>query len=106
MKLRRSIAILVAALAICIPLRGQDDIDMKPLPLGGFNNQGSVSVGYRFTDVKGYRPMYQELFDLQNGFRLTDFNLFGEAQEGAKPFADEYSLSMSGLGGDPFPTAQ
>jgi len=32
--------------------------------------------------------------------------LFGEAKEGTNAFADDYSLTMSGLGGDPFPTAQ
>ena len=46
------------------------------------------------------------MFDLQKGFRLQDFNIFGESQPGVNPFADTYSLSTSGLGGDPNPTAQ
>ena len=50
--------------------------------------------------------MYQELLSLQSGPRLLDFNMSGEAKEGAHTFADSYWLSMSGLGGDPFPTAQ
>ena len=53
--------------------------------------QGPATVGYRFDDVKGYVPMFQELSDLQKGFRLLDFNMFGEAQKGANPFADSYS---------------
>ena len=74
--------------------------------LGDFTLSGSATAGYRFTDVKGYEPQYQEMFDLGNGFRLLDLNLYGESQEGKNPFADTFSLQMSSLGGDPFPTAQ
>jgi len=77
-----------------------------PFDFGPFVTQGSASVGYRFTDIKGFEPMYRELFDLQRGPRLLDFSLFGDAKEGAHPFADNYSLLLSNLGGDPFPTAQ
>jgi hypothetical protein len=80
--------------------------EARPIDIGGLNTQGSVSFGYRFTDVKGYAPSYRQLFGLQKGLRLMDFSLFGEAKEGERPFIDDYSLSMSGLGGDPFPTAQ
>jgi hypothetical protein len=86
-------------------LRAQDKQE-TPLVLGGFNTQGSVTVGYRFDDIKGYRPMFQELSDLNSGFRLMDFNVFGEAAKGTNPFADSYSLSVSGLGGEPFETGQ
>lgn len=103
----RFLALLTGLLTLLCPmLRAQEGSEAPPVPIGGFNNQGSVTLGYRFDDVKGYQPMYQELFDLQPGLRLTDFNIFGEAQEGTNPFADSYSLMMSGLGGDPFPTAQ
>ena len=78
----------------------------KPLVLGGFENQGSFTTGYRFTDVSGYRPKFDELFDLNSGFRVLDFSLFGKAQEGQNRFADDYSLTLSGLGGDPYSTAQ
>jgi len=91
---------------LCPALPAQEGSSAPNIPWGGFDNQGSVTLGYRFDDIKGYRPMYQELFDLEPGLRLTDFNLFGEAQEGTNPFADSYSLMMSGLGGDPFPSAQ
>ena len=63
-------------------------------------------MGYRFTDVKGYAPMYREMFGLESGPRLMDFSLSGEAKPGVNAFADDYSLNLSGLGGDPFPTAQ
>ena len=63
-------------------------------------------MGYRFDDVKGYRPMFQELSGLEPGFRLMDFSMFGEAAKGANTFADSYSLSVSGLGGEPFEMGQ
>jgi hypothetical protein len=95
---------LSVVLALSIPVRAQDT--EKPLVLGGFENQGSFTTGYRFTDVSGYRPKYDELFDLNSGFRVLDFSLFGKAQEGQNRFADDYSLTLSGLGGDSYSTAQ
>src|SRR5579859_5097312 len=105
---RRSLIFLFMA-TLLLPasgLRAQEQAESAPLTIGDFTTQGSVTAGYRFTDVKGYQPQYLELFDLQQGFRLQDFNMFGEAVPGTNPFADTYSISMSGLGGDPFPTAQ
>ena len=99
---------LLVSLAVLLTgnvLRGQDNTE-TPLVLGGFNTQGSVTVGYRFDDIKGYVPMFQELSDLNRGFRLMDFNIFGEAAKGTNPFADSYSISASGLGGEPFEVGQ
>jgi hypothetical protein len=106
MRLGKWIVISLAALALsCGVLVAQDNAE-TPLNIGGFNTQGSVTVGYRFDDVKGYRPMFQELSGLEKGFRLMDFNVFGEAAKGANPFADSFSLSLSGLGGEPFEMGQ
>ena len=106
MRLREQLLISPAVLLLGgSVLRAQDNAE-TPLNLGGFNTQGSVTVGYRFDDIKGYAPMYQELSGLEKGFRLMDFNMFGEAAKGANPFADSYSLSVTGLGGEPFETGQ
>ncbi len=108
MKPRCHVVLFLAGLLL-LPslLRAQEsDIEAPPLTIGNFENQGSASFGYRFTDIKGFKPMYQELLSLQSGPRLLDFNMSGEAKEGSHTFADSYWLSMSGLGGDPFPTAQ
>ena len=103
---RNPILLLTAAmLAVSLPLLAQDEAG-TPVSFGGFDNHGSVTVAERFTDVRGYYPQFQEMFNLRNGFRLQDLRIYGAAKEGAKPFADRYSLSMSGLGGDLFPTAQ
>ncbi len=101
----RFLMFFAAFLALPMMLGAQDSQE-TPGGFGAFNTQGSVSVGGRFADVKGYQPMYLQLFDLQPGFRLMDFNAFGEAKEGTNPLLDNYSLEMSNLGGDPFPTAQ
>jgi hypothetical protein len=110
MKRTRQIVLLAAGvIALPLVLAGQEATgsgETKPFDFGGFASQGSASFGYRFTDIKGYDPMYREMFDLEQGPRLMDFSLFGEAKEGAVPFADVYSLILSNLGGDPFPTAQ
>jgi hypothetical protein len=78
----------------------------RPLEWGGFENSGSATFGYRFTDVSGYQPKFQELFNLRQGPRLLDFNLFGKAKDGENRFADDYSLTASGIGGDPFTAVQ
>lgn len=99
---------VTALMVICPALEAQDETanPAPPLVLGGFQTQGSATAGYRFTNVKGYQPMYQELFDLNKGFRVQDFNIYGEAVEGSHSFADTWSVLASGLGGDPFPAVQ
>jgi hypothetical protein len=81
-----------------------------PLPehvtLGPYDTEGSVTVGYRFTDIGGREQKFTELFNLQQGFRLMDFNLTGRTSKGASAFADSFSINASGLGGDPFPGGQ
>ena len=106
MRLEKRFLISLAVLLIGGGIVRAQDSAEAPLTLGGFNTQGSVTVGYRFDDVKGYVPMYQELSGLEQGFRLMDFNMFGEAAKGINTFADSYSISVSGLGGEPFETGQ
>src|SRR5579864_9789661 len=81
----RFLILMAAALLMTSPgLRAQDEPE-TPLTLGAFNTQGSVSAGYRFTDIKGYQPQYLQLFDLQKGFRLQDFSMFGDRRKGPIP---------------------
>src|SRR5215471_18724551 len=94
------------AIVALLPLTAFAQADSKPASFGGFDNQGSTTFGYRFTDVNGYRPKFEELFDLNSGPRLLDFSLFGKAQEGQNRFANDYSLTLSGLGGEPYTTMQ
>jgi len=59
----------------------------QTLVLGSFENSGSVTFGYRLDSVSGYKPEYQELFDLQSGPRLLDFSLFGHVSDGKNPLS-------------------
>ncbi len=106
MRIWRPFFISLAVLLLVGNVLPAQDSAEAPTTIGGFDTQGSVTVGYRFDDVKGYAPMFQELSGLEKGFRLMEFNIFGEAAQGANHFADSYSLSLSGLGGEPFETGQ
>jgi hypothetical protein len=97
----------VASLLLFAPFaKTQEDPEHTPIILGDFTIAGSATGGFRFEDVKGYQPQFQEMFDLGKGFRLLDFNLYGESRDARNAFADSFSLQMTSLGGDPFPTVQ
>jgi hypothetical protein len=99
--------VFMAGFLLLAPFAGaQENSQSIPIVLGDFTFSGTATAGYRFTDVKGYQPQYQEMFDLGNGFRVLDLSLYGESREGKNSFADAFSLQLSSLGGDPFPTAQ
>ena len=105
MRITRSLLFLVVVFLAVFPVLKAQDQSEPSLQWGGFGVQGSASAGYRFTDVKGYQPMYEELYNLKSGPRLMDFSLFGH-NDGTNPFANDFSLTMSGMGGDPYPGAQ
>lgn len=86
---------LVAGLAV--PSWGQDAAPV----IAGFRTQGTITAGYRFTDVQGRRQKFDELFNLRNGFRIHEFSWMGRSVTGDS-FADSISLFSSGLGGDPY----
>ena len=66
---------------------------------------GSITAGYRFTDVSGRREKYNELFDLRSGFRVQDFSLYSnEARK--SPLYDSFFVTASGIGGEPFSGGQ
>lgn len=97
---------LAALMMFLMPLALPAQEQPPPVSLGGFETQGSVTTGYRFTDTTGREQKFLELFNLQSGPRVMEFDLLGRALPGSNPFADSYSLTMSGLGGDPFPGGQ
>jgi hypothetical protein len=107
MSLRFYRLLLLGVCAIVLPV-GLPAQERPPeqLELGPYEAQGSVTVGYRFTDFKGREQKFLELFDLQQGFRVMDFNLMGKAAKGSDMFADSFSVSASGLGGDPYSGGQ
>lgn len=101
----RQIAVMLLILATAAPAAHARQEAPAQSTSESFENHGEITVGYRFTDVKGYSPQYQQLFNLRDGFRVHDFIVHGDAREGNNRFADGYSLAASGIGGDPFVTA-
>jgi len=81
------------------------------LPLGATAQQtesethGSVTTGYRFTDIAGRKEKFTEFFGLRDGFRVHDFTLWGNAPRENR-FFDSYSMTSSGIGGEPFAGGQ
>ncbi len=65
--------------------------------VGGFETTGSITAGYRFTDISGRREKFAELFSLRSGFRLHDISLVGTAIDNQR-FADSYTFAASGIG--------
>jgi hypothetical protein len=99
--------LVIAGVAILLASAGlQAQDNPAPVNVGGLETQGSVTAGYRFVDVSGRRQKYNELFDLRKGPRLDEFELFGRAPDKGNPYIDTYSVTASGLGGDPFPGGQ
>ncbi|HEY3453836.1 MAG TPA: hypothetical protein VGK64_04480 [Bryobacteraceae bacterium] len=96
--------IMCSGLLLAPALRAQ--IPEAPFDWGPYQTDGSATVGYRFDDIGGRKEMFKQLFGLDSGLRLFDFNLTGKAKQGTNPFADTYQLTASGLGGDPFPGGQ
>jgi hypothetical protein len=101
----RSLLFLAVILLAITPALEAQNQDATPAQWGAFQVHGSAGFAYRFTDIKGYEPMYMELYNLRKGPRITEFNLFGRSN-GTNPFADTFSLTSSGLGGDPYPGVQ
>jgi hypothetical protein len=102
----RIVVAATAVLAISTVLFAQEEPRGNPVSFGGFENHGEATAGYRFTDVSGYRPQFQQMFNLRDGFRVHDLSLYGDAQDRKGAFADRYTFTASGIGGDPFPSAK
>ena len=104
--MKAALRFITIAAILLVAARVQAQDNPAPANLGGFETQGSVTAGYRFLETKGRREKYLELFNLRKGFRLNEFELFGRAPDKGNNYADTYSITASGLGGDPFPGGQ
>lgn len=74
----------------------------KPIKFGAYTVSGSGSFGYRFVDVGGNHGKYNELLNLQEGFRLFDGEFVVQPSKPNQGWFDRLSVSAQGLGGDPF----
>lgn len=100
-----SLGFIICSLMIPVASLAQSQLPER-VSLGPYDTEGSVTVGYRFTDIGGREQKFTELFTLDQGFRLMDFNLTGRTTDGLNMFADSFSVHASGLGGDPFAGGQ
>jgi hypothetical protein len=90
------VLLMIGALSV-LPALGQDATP------SAYTFSGSVGFGYRLTDVNGSRAKYDQLLNLQEGFRLFDTQLNFLPKEPGTGWFDRLTLSGQGLGGDPFP---
>jgi hypothetical protein len=102
----RFILVLFILILFVFPCLVSAQMEQPPFNLGPFQSQGSITAGYRLDSISGYRPGFQQMFDLQSGFRIFDFNFSGKASENLSLPVDDFQLTASGLGGDPFPGGQ
>lgn len=74
-----------------------------PFHLGAYNFSGVTSFGYRFVDLNGNHAKYNQVFNLQQGFRVFDTQLNFLPREPNHRWFDRLSVTTQGLGGDPHP---
>ncbi len=90
------------AMAAAAPFLAAQDTP-TPLKAGDYTVSGMGSFGYRFVDLNGNQGKYDQLLNLQQGFRLFDLELNAQPTELNHGWFDYFSLTAQGLGGDPFP---
>ena len=83
--------------AVTDPARAQD---ADPSP---YNFSGAVSFGYRFLDLNGDQGKYNQVLNLQEGFRVFDTQLDFLSNEVGTGWFDRFTITAQNLGGDPYP---
>jgi hypothetical protein len=75
------------------------------LTFGGFQWNGAIELGYRFTDIDGSKNRYKETVNLMEGLRLFDFSLLGRNLNPGTGVVDYFNLTGRNIA-DPFPSAR
>ena len=88
----------------CVPFASAQD--KAPRRIGNYDFTGTASFGYRFLDLNGNQAKYNQLLNLQEGFRVFDTHLSFQSVELNQGWFDRFSLSSQNLGGEPFPGIQ
>ena len=87
MKRRLTMFIILGSALLGLPRRSPAQ-ETKSATAGGFETTGSITAGYRFTDIGGRRQKFAELFSLRSGFRVHEINLVIETH------SDEGMISL------------
>ena len=98
------LCLLAIGLGTCPSVTRAQEND--PLRVGNYDFAGTTSFGYRFLELNGNQGKYNEVLNLQEGFRLFDTQLNFQAREPNQSWFDRFSVSTQNLGGDPFPGIQ
>lgn len=69
----------------------------------GYDFSGRVSLGYRFLDLNGNQGKYDQVLNLQEGFRVFDTELDFLSKEVGTGWFDRFTITAQNLGGDPYP---
>ena len=101
---------LLSVLGMAAPALSQD-AEEPGIPLGQYVVSAAGSIGGRFLDVSGSQAKYNQLLNLQEGFRVFrgDFELRpaesdqGSGQGSGQGWFDRFSIATENLGGEPFP---
>jgi hypothetical protein len=72
-------------------------------PTNGYNFSGRVSFGYRFLDLNGNQGKYDQVLNLQQGFRVFDTEMDLLPKEVGQGWFDRFTITAENLGGDPYP---
>ncbi|HWP85938.1 MAG TPA: hypothetical protein VNN17_12145 [Terriglobia bacterium] len=88
---------LLLLLAAASPALAQD------APASTYRFSGAVGLGYRFLDLNGNQGKYNQVLNLQEGFRVFDTQLDFLAEEPGAGWLDRFTITGQNLGGDPYP---
>ena len=87
----------VIGAAAVVPALAQD------APPAGYKFSGAVALGYRFVDLNGNPARYNQLLNLQEGFRVFDTQLDFLSNQVGQGWLDRFTITAQNLGGDPYP---
>ena len=94
--------VLLALITSATPGATQDE-EGQGIQVGQYQVSGASSIGGRFLDVSGSEAKYNQLFNLQDGFRVFRGDLELRPTESGQGWFDRFSITTQDLGGDPFP---
>ncbi|MBI4464625.1 MAG: hypothetical protein HY647_07965, partial [Acidobacteria bacterium] len=77
--------------------------EKTPLQAGRYNFSTAGSFGFRWLNLEGNSAKYNQLLNLQEGFRVFDGQLNFLSREPGEGWFDDLSITTQNLGGDPFP---
>src|SRR5438477_4628305 len=101
---------LLASLALFSLAGAQPPVAPSPTPAGppdqerggNFNVVNNFEVGYRFHTVGGSVDQYRSTVNYGNGIRLLSGSMLVNTKDGHGNLFDHVSLTMLGLGNDPY----